>query len=235
MNQFTVMPSAEIVYALKLTFGDLPVGKPVTVYLWSDPDGDGNPADAQVLAALPTTVSAYSAWCTVPIPDTYLGPAGTSFFAGAIVYEQGNQRPVTIDSITRPRRTWVVERMDEAIDPNDLSDGALYIGLIDDYCVPPGWALPGSAFIRALGYAGATSGDLNNNGVPDECEAPLPADLDGDGDVDLDDHAILAGCMNGPDVAYPSGCEAADLHPDGDVDLVDFSVFQTLFGGSWSR
>ena len=55
-------------------------------------------------------------------------------------------------------------------------------------------------------------------------------DLDGDYDVDLDDHALFAGCMDGPGVAYPtSSCERGDLD-DGDVDLGDFAEFQNVFG-----
>ena len=56
-------------------------------------------------------------------------------------------------------------------------------------------------------------------------------DLDGDGDADLDDFVLFADCLNGPDVAYPAGCEAADLEGgnDGDVDEADFAVFQAAF------
>ena len=231
MNQFTVLPGAEIAYALKFTYGNLPVGEPVTVYLWSDPDNDGNPSDAQVLAAVETSVSAYSTWCTVPIPETYIGPAGTSFFAGAIAHQQDDQRPVTVDSVTQVQRTWIVARLDGPIDPNELSAGVVYLGLMDDYCIPPGWALPGTALIRATGYSGASTNDLNGNGIPDECEEVLPGDLDDDGDVDVEDFAIFTDCMNGPDDPYPLDCNAADLDTNGDVDIADFAVFQTLFGG----
>ncbi|MCK4342956.1 MAG: hypothetical protein KAY37_14680, partial [Phycisphaerae bacterium] len=56
-------------------------------------------------------------------------------------------------------------------------------------------------------------------------------DLDRDGDVDLDDFNIFAGCMNGPEITFPGGCDDADLDGDADVDLADFAVFQTLFTG----
>ncbi|GAF68171.1 unnamed protein product [marine sediment metagenome] len=57
-----------------------------------------------------------------------------------------------------------------------------------------------------------------------------PCDLNEDGALDLDDYAIFADCLAGPDVTDPpGGCAGeyflrADLDPDGDVDLRDFNV-----------
>ena len=82
--------------------------------------------------------------------------------------------------------------------------------------------------------ADGTSEDLNGNGVPDECD--MAGDLDGDGDVDIDDFAIFAGCMAGPDVIEaPAACDPvdfvyADFDNDEDVDLADFSLLQMVFG-----
>lgn len=78
---------------------------------------------------------------------------------------------------------------------------------------------------------GQVSSDTNSNGIPDECEWIL-GDLDGDGDVDIDDYALFAGCMTGPEGGIDPGCELADLDVDTDVDLTDFAIFQTAFTGS---
>ena len=56
-------------------------------------------------------------------------------------------------------------------------------------------------------------------------------DINGDGVVNLADHRLWAGSLNGPGVAYPQGCRAADLDGDLDVDLADFAEFQTSFTG----
>jgi hypothetical protein len=63
----------------------------------------------------------------------------------------------------------------------------------------------------------------------------VTGDLDCDGDADLDDFALFAGCMGGPDSPNP-GCEpghfaGADLDGDGDSDLADFATFQEAFSG----
>ncbi len=60
---------------------------------------------------------------------------------------------------------------------------------------------------------------------------PLWGDLNRDCATDLDDYAVLAGCLSGPVDAPPSGCTAADLDLSGEsVDLADFAVFQGAFG-----
>ena len=65
------------------------------------------------------------------------------------------------------------------------------------------------------------SSDLNENGIPDECECP--ADFDGSGGVGAFDLAILLGSW-GPCV----GC-SADLDNDGDVDAADLAILL----GNW--
>lgn len=76
--------------------------------------------------------------------------------------------------------------------------------------------------------ASGSSADVNGNGVPDECEAP--GDLNGDGVVDLEDHAIFAGCLYGPEDTYPPACTDADLNGDGHIDLEDCAWYQWFYG-----
>ena len=73
------------------------------------------------------------------------------------------------------------------------------------------------------------SQDLDENGIPDECEAGnnCPADFDGDGDVDAADLAQLLGNW-GPYGSCPPYV-AQDFDQDCDVDAADLA--QVL--GAW--
>jgi len=82
------------------------------------------------------------------------------------------------------------------------------------------------AFIDALDSDPSTKPFLTIN------KMSVFGDLDDDGDVDLDDFAIFADCVSGPDVPVQPGCEAADLDSDGDVDLADFALFQRAFASN---
>jgi hypothetical protein len=57
-------------------------------------------------------------------------------------------------------------------------------------------------------------------------------DLDGNGEINLNDYALLEGCLTGPGGgALPPGCSEADLDGNGTVDLGDVAIFQRLFEG----
>ncbi len=56
-----------------------------------------------------------------------------------------------------------------------------------------------------------------------------PYDLDSDCDLDLDDYAVFAACLSGPQSA---SCPAADFDEDGNVDLADYAQLQIGLGGS---
>jgi hypothetical protein len=59
----------------------------------------------------------------------------------------------------------------------------------------------------------------------------IPGDCDGDGDVDLDDYALFAGCLSGPQGGITADCGCFDDDRDLDVDLLDFVAFQLAFTG----
>ncbi len=56
------------------------------------------------------------------------------------------------------------------------------------------------------------------------------SDFDGDGMVTVGDYAILADCLDGPELQTSLDCRCMDLDSDGDVDLVDYGAMQRAFG-----
>ncbi|UCG16643.1 MAG: lamin tail domain-containing protein, partial [Phycisphaerales bacterium] len=87
-----------------------------------------------------------------------------------------------------------------------------------------------------IGYRESLQGYYHRRRPPTFDVVPIvPGDIDEDGDADLDDYALFADCMNGPNVGTPpGGCTAgefdrSDMDNDNDVDLGDFGEFQGVF------
>ena len=246
VHHFTVQPGGEWVSAIEIVWGDTYPGMPAKVVLWTDPDGDGDPTDAQVILTVNTMTMNVNTivpiFNVVPIPPTYVGTVGTSFFAGVYFDDIYGGAPIALDISDTDQEAWVAYMFDPGtLDLNDLAAGAPNGGLMSwphhDFFVRAvgfdGWLQHDcneNQVLDACDIAGGTSLDSNGNGIPDECEVAVPGDLDGDGDVDNDDFAIFSGCMSGPDLPYPPDCNAADLNDDGDVDVADFAEFQVHFG-----
>jgi hypothetical protein len=224
MNQFTVIGNLSTITDIDVTFYSSAVGQQVTLYLWDDPDGDGDPTDATVLMSHSMIVQPGmdnpNELSRVDVPDTFVGAAGTSFFVGVIddVALGSSDFPAAgdWDPPATPGRSWLVGA-NAPINPNDLTAGAVEFGLIEDlipYVV--NWN------VRAIP---ALTGDANGNGIPDECDCP--GDLDHDFDVDLADLTRLLsnyGMMSG--AMYWDG----DIDFDGDVDLADLNALLAVYG-----
>jgi len=86
LTHHTVVPGLETIRGIELAWGLMPSGTPATLGLWSDPDGDGNPIDAQLLvshvafAQFPQTGVVVSE----DIPDTYVPSRNIIFLSAAL-------------------------------------------------------------------------------------------------------------------------------------------------------
>ncbi|MEY3025118.1 MAG: hypothetical protein RLZZ238_15 [Planctomycetota bacterium] len=199
-----------IINGFQIIWGVLPVGYPATVGVWSDPNGDGDPADAQLIASVQTAVE--SPWVPatiidIPFPETFLGEPGTSFFLGAWVEgvaDFPDGIPAVYDPAATAGESWWIASLFQ-FDPNDLATNAAEYGLLST--VIPG--LQGDWYLRgtfcASGHCGE-SADLDGNGIPDECDP----DCNGNGLPD------------GYDIAQGSAtdCDASGV-PDSCEGLVD--------------
>ena len=205
LNQFQVEPGGETIGTISVVLGNIFSGTAYEVVLWSDPNGDGEPDDAEVLAsaAANTANANTSVFNDIAIVPTYVGPPGTSFFAGAFFHDEyGNQTPIPADNNSIVAlRSWV--SIDTVVDPEALADAAIY-----------GILAQANTLVRAYGFDGALPNDCNQNGVPDDCD--IADGLEGDANA------------NG----IPDSCEGCltDLDADG---LVGPSDLATVLA-SWS-
>ncbi len=103
LNEFAVIPGAETITTVSIAWGT-PVfpdptlnGLSYTVCIWSDPNGDGNPNDAVLLATAPGTISSQgtNTFLTTDVADTTITTA--NFFVGFLVTHAGGQFPSAFD------------------------------------------------------------------------------------------------------------------------------------------
>lgn len=209
LNQFKVKPGGQFVTHVVLAqSGALPEATPIRVLLYVDPNDDGNPSDAVLVASETTSAVAHSdiQFVYVPINSTYVGEVGDCFFVGAVVqpfHLQSDEDPwaAPVTANWWPiefRKSWRACAPPGKADIYNLQNNALPIQL---------WTLnSGSPFlVRAL------ASDCNGNGAWDTCE------IQAGEVVDDNDNGI-------PDTCEAFACILADIAPgagDGTVNVVD--------------
>lgn len=219
LNQFQVVPGAEQITALDIAIGhglqDPPAGTPLVAYVWNDPDQDGDPSDARVLASTAGFAPGpgVHGLLTHAIPPVVVGPAGTSFFVGVMMTTA--TAPAAIDrDPPYLARSWVAAGPPGGLDPADLGGAALPVERTGD--VSPAFA--GNWLIRARGVPAGT--DCNHNGVPDQCDLAEDPRLDCNGNGLLDACDVANGAEDCNTNGVPDACElaaatAADCDGDG--------------------
>jgi hypothetical protein len=146
LNHFAVVPGRETVGAISIAFDTdwVPIGAPLTVYVWADPNSDGNPADAFVLASAETVVAGPE--CIVDIPDTYVGPVGnpsSMFFVGALMTLDPGWYPAGQDWNSDHQTSWLVSSVTAPIDPNNLAAPRNSLATMADFGYPGNWLVRG--------------------------------------------------------------------------------------------
>ena len=148
--------------------GSLNPGDPVRVYVWDDPNGDGNPDDAVFLAEGSGVADAASIQTDV-FQEIAVGPVavGDSYFIGASAVHAAGTFPAPMDQTAPVGESWlgyVVGGTYDPVYPGGQEATPLFMA---DIGYPCNWLVHASA-----GQGGG--GDCNANGIPDECDvAPL--------------------------------------------------------------
>src|SRR3954463_15078037 len=127
-NSFPVTGGNNVITSISIAWGTPAFpdptlnGLPYTAVLWSDPNGDGSPTDAVVLAQVPGVIAAAGTdtFITTPIPPTMVTTA--NFFVGFLVTHTAGQFPAAFDETapTLPNRSWI----DLTSNINNLSGSA---------------------------------------------------------------------------------------------------------------
>ena len=176
-----------------MTFGEAGlspaiIGKPVEVCIWSDPDGDGTPNDATLVASMTTFIEgplgANHQVIELSSPVTIV--KGSNFFVGAVMTIPTNSQwyPAAIDDGGASMDSWIV-RDASSLSPADIGSADLIERLPDtgSKFLTSRWmitalpALPATSFdcngngiIDACEVSDGTATDCNGNGVPDSCD-----------------------------------------------------------------
>ena len=237
LHSFTTTAERTNITHVDMQVSAFAVGENMLICVWSDPNGDGNPSDAQVLSSLPVQVDEAMAWEVVrfDVPDVDLEFDGVPFFVGGVMGNPGVSA-LMID-FAPPHFygvSWIVGR-DTPIDPNNLSEEAVEFALIED-------SFPGNYVVQAVADTGLGEADCNQNGVPDACdlssgesvdmnanlipdECECLGDIDATGSVNFDDLlAVLSVWGN-----CPARCDE-DLDADGQVGFTDLLLVLSFWG-----
>jgi hypothetical protein len=204
-NSFPVTGGNNVITSISIAWGTPAFpdptlnGLPYTAVLWSDPNGDGSPTDAVVLAQAPGVISQQGTdtFITTVIPPTMV--TTTNFFVGFLITHVGGQFPAAFDETapTLPGRSFVAQ----TANINDLS-GAFPIeeaGLVGNWLIraegntggptPTGTPSPTATATCTVGYTTDTaSGTVTPGGTDignhcDDCftqvDLPFPVNVYG--------------------------------------------------------
>ncbi len=220
LNRYVVSPGigpdGETITAVEYAWGWQMTGKPITVAIWSDPDGDGDPTDAILLSSKVFT-GPVDSWNTVElltVQPTFVGHANDSFFVGVLKpYDAATPSIVHFGSNYALNSGWTavgndLQNLNANFDLRIMSGG-----------ITGGWALR----VLSTGLF-----DANGDGTFDNCNTVVIAgDLNADGIVDLNDRDVLI-AQFGLTVNDALFNPAADLNGDGIVNEADVAIFNQI-------
>ncbi len=199
-NYFTADSGCPWLREVNVSFpGSLPEGTPITVIVYADPDGDGDPTNATVLSAAshesePTSTSTFA---TYPIRPTNVGDVG--FFVAIAAFVPQRQSVARMDQDTLGVDSWLFYDGELLIDPG----AAPFILRMSDSPFNGTW------MVRAVAEAGGCEVDLDGDGFATTFDflafqnafaaGDLLADFDGDLRLTLFDFLAFQS-------AFDSGC-----------------------------
>jgi hypothetical protein len=228
-----VEAGAEWIGAIDISWGLAWPGQSAKVAVWKDPNGDGDPSDAELVTEFATlTTETYSgAMVRIPIPPTRVGDAGDTFFIGGWYSSPIGGSPIALDYDVDGTRSWLVfDSGGGSVDLANLAGETVSEFSFYDFVIAAvahdGTSFPNDCNVNAVfdpcDILDGTADDQNDNGIPDDCEASCPADLNGDGVVGGGDLGLLFIQWGGPGTG--------DLNGDGVVNGSDLGLLFVQWG-----
>ncbi len=171
---FNTISGQEEISHIQTTYSRIGSGNPgvlpgdnIRVYVWHDPDGDGNPADAVLLAEASAPAEA-AAIATNVFQDIAIGPVsvpGPSFFIGVSAAIVANTFPYPMDQGgPQADQAWLGYVVGAVYDPH--SPGGDEPAPLNMTAI----GFPCNAVARASSVQGGGAEDCNGNCIPDTCE-----------------------------------------------------------------
>lgn len=166
MNRFTVAAGGEYLTEISGVTGTQGSGERMSLLVYRDPNNDGNPIDAELLAEVASGQQISGATFVAQVsPPVYLGQAGDRFFLGYRMNHNSDRNAWRFDTGTSPSSSSFEEF---ALDELHTSTSALRTSGSS--------GRNGTLMIRGKGRAAAFT-DCNRNGILDACDASCAAPL----------------------------------------------------------
>lgn len=108
MNQFNAVGPTDKITSIEVAWGTVDDGTAATVFLWSDPNGDGNPTDRMVLSSLSVAV-ANNNTNIFNLYDIADADVTGSFFVGVeMISPESKSWPIRLDKLDVSGQSWYV-------------------------------------------------------------------------------------------------------------------------------
>ena len=152
LNEFAVVPGNETITSVSIAWGTAAFPDPslnglsYTAVIWSDPNGDGNPSDAAVLATAPGTVT--NAGTDTFVSSTFNTTVTTAnFFVGFLITHGDGQFPAAFDETppTLSNRSYIAGGASGTGDINNLNNNDLAVAPIESFGLIGNWLIRADA------------------------------------------------------------------------------------------
>ena len=131
LHRYNVEANAKVITSVQVSWPSVGIqsGDPASVIVWSDPNLDGDPSDAQVLTQVDTTIdlSSFGDFVSIDVPDTLVGD---SFFVGTRIEKDSTEFLAGRQEDRTPPisgQAWTADFIGRSADLNDLASANFLI------------------------------------------------------------------------------------------------------------